>query len=233
MKKSSLTPWLQWVPLPLPWLKQRWTLSQIPNTRLMTSGFTWVPNQKSRSSPLHHRCLGPQSSTHLPPPCAIELTGRYNILDEQDFPPQPSPVSAVWGVSAGYLASTPGYPRSTSPEGELCPQFWCFYRRHPFGPDELHLNKAGMQVLSTNLTYGVHHTWPSVSRRFPNCQPVISDQSVKDWCPPGPSLDCPSSCFSKSLDFTGFGPYADVLNFEVEISNREFFALLTRSAVFF
>ena len=55
--------------------------------------------------------------------------------------------------------------------------FW--ERRHLFGPDGLHLNRAGTRVLSANLAYGVQHTHATT---LPYChsRPTQTDLSTAD-----------------------------------------------------
>lgn len=62
---------------------------------------SYTPSQTPRYI-VHRKSRGIKSTTH-PPPCELELTNRFDILDEQDFPPRPGDSHASLGCP-GLLA---------------------------------------------------------------------------------------------------------------------------------
>ena len=76
--------------------------------------------------------------------------------------------------------------------------FW--ERRHLFGPDGLHLNRAGARMLSANLAHGVQHA--NITK------PTPAAMYTTDWCPPGPCSYSFSSTSDHHIHNTGLGPHS-------------------------
>lgn len=78
-----------------------------------------MPPLTLSSGPHHQSLLGGQGSGHCRDKTISCVFSTKNPTIVFSSLAQPSPVSVVWGVSAGFLASTPGCSQSASPTENL------------------------------------------------------------------------------------------------------------------